>query len=81
MLQLNADGTCRIQQIYTGRYEKVTENGREMLKVYRKRIEAEEKQDPLPDVYQITSVKKDELVLQNILAGEPTAFWFFNRVK
>ena len=62
MLQLNADGTCKIQQVFTGKYEKVTEEGRPMLKVYRKRIEAEEDKDPLPDIYQITSVKKDELV-------------------
>ena len=81
MLQLNADGTCRIQQMFTGRYERKTEEGRDMLKVYRKKIEGEEDKDPPPDIYQITSVKKDELVLQIIDAGSPTSFWFFNRVK
>lgn len=81
LLQLNPDGSCRMQQIFTGRYEKVMENGRPMLKVYRKRIESEEDQDPLPDIYQITSVKKDELVLQIIEAGEPSSFWFFKRIK
>jgi hypothetical protein len=81
LLQLNADGTCRIQQVFTGRYEKTTENGRNMLKVYRKKVEGEEDQDPLPDIYQITSLKKDELVLQIIEAGEPSSFWFFKRIK
>ena len=81
MLQLNTDGTCRMQQMFTGRYERITENGRDMLKVYRKRIENEEDKDPLPDIYQITSVKKDELVLQIILAGEPSSFWFFKRIN
>ena len=32
-LQLNADGTCRMQQMFTGRYQQVTEKGREMLKL------------------------------------------------
>ena len=81
LFQFNADGTCRIQQVYKGRYEKVTVDGREMLKVYRKRIEGVEDSDPIPDIYQITSVKKDELVLQVILAGEPTSFWFFKRIN
>lgn len=81
MLQLNADGTCRIQQVYTGRYETITEDGRKMLKVYRKRIEGEEDKDPIPDIYQIISVKKDELVLQINDAGGPGSFWFFKRIK
>jgi hypothetical protein len=78
--QFNADGTCRIQQMFTGRYEKKTENGRDMLYVYRKKVEGEEDKDPLPDIFQITSVKKDELVLQIIMAGEPSSFWFFKRI-
>src|SRR5687768_8346059 len=80
-LQLNADGTCRIQQVFTGRYEKKIENGRDMLYVYRKKIEGEEDKDPIPDIYQITSLKKDELVLQIIDAGGPSSFWFFKRIK
>src|SRR5688572_19267384 len=80
-LQLNADGTCRIQQMFTGRYEKKIENGRDMLYVYRKKIEGEEDKDPIPDIYQITSLKKDELVLQIIDAGGPSSFWFFKRIK
>lgn len=79
-LQLNADGSCRMQQMFMGRYEKVTENGREMLKVYRKKMEGDEG-EPAPDIYQITSVKKDELVLQIIIAGEPSSFWFFKRTN
>jgi len=81
LFQFNANGTCRIQQIYTGRYEKKSENGRPMLYVYRKRIEQAEDEEPPPDIYQITSVKKDELVLQSILLGDPTSFWFFKRIK
>ena len=81
MLQLNADGTCRIQQVFTGRYEKKIEDGRDMLYVYRKKIEGEEDKDPIPDIYQITSQKKDELVLQIIDAAGPSSFWFFKRIK
>jgi hypothetical protein len=81
MFQFNADGTCRIQQMFTGRYEKKTENGRPMLYVYRKRVEKEEDKDPPPDIFQITSLKKDELVLQIIEAGDPSSFWFFKRIN
>ena len=81
MLQLNGDGSCRIQQMFTGRYEKKTENGRDMLYVYRKKVEGEEDKDPLPDIYQITSLKIDELALQIMEAGEPSSFWFFKRLK
>ena len=80
-LQLNADGTCRIQQVFKGRYEKKIEEGREMLYVYRKKIEGEEDQDPQPDKYQITSLKKDELVLQIIAGDYPASFWFFKRIN
>jgi hypothetical protein len=79
-LQLNADGSCRIQQVHTGRYETIKEKGDDMLKVYRKRIEAEEDTDPLPDIYRIVSVKKEELVLQVIDGGMPSSFWFFKRI-
>ncbi len=78
--QFNADGTCRIQQMFTGRYERKTESGSDKLYVYRKRIEGEEDKDPIPDVYLVTSLKKDELVLQILLAGEPGSFWFFKRI-
>lgn len=80
-LQLNADGTCRIQQVFTGRYEKKIVDGRDMLYVYRKKVEGEEDKDPIPDIYQVTSLKKDELVLQIIDAGGPSSFWFFKRIK
>lgn len=81
MLQLNADGSCRIQQVFTGRYEKKVEDGRDMLYVYRKKVEGEEDKDPIPDIFQITSLKKDELVLQIIDAAGPSSFWFFKRIK
>ena len=79
--QFNADGTCKIQQMFTGRYEKKKENGKDMLYVYRKKIEGEEDKDPPPDVYQITSLKKDELVLQIIDGGMYSSFWFFKRIS
>lgn len=81
ILQLNADGTCKLQQVFSGRYEIKTENGRKMLRVYRKKVEGEEDKDPLPDVYEIKSVKKDELILLVIDAMGPTSFWIFKRVK
>ena len=74
--QFNADGSCRIQGSLTGRYERKTENGLDKLYVYRKRIEGVEDKDPLPDEYLVTSLKKDELVLQ--LKSE--IFWFFKRL-
>ena len=81
MLQLNADGSCKIQQVFTGRYEKKIENGKEMLYVYRKRIEQEEDKDPPPDIFQIISLKKDELVLLIIDAAGSSAFWYFKRIN
>ena len=74
--QFNGDGSCRIQGSLTGRYERKTENGLDKLYVYRKRIEGVEDKDPLPDEYLVTSLKKDELVLQ--LKAE--IFWFFKRI-
>jgi hypothetical protein len=65
MFQFNADGSCRFyQQAFKGRYERVTENGRDMLKILRDRMQGDE-QEPLPDIYQVTSIKKDELVFTN----------------
>jgi hypothetical protein len=81
IFQFNADGSCRIQQIFTGRYEKKVEDGRDMLYVYRKKVEGEEDEDPPPDIYQITSLKKDELVLQMLIIGDPSSFWFFKRIN
>jgi hypothetical protein len=67
--------------MFTGRYEKKTENGRDMLYVYRKKVEGEEDKDPPPDIFQITSVRKDELVLQIIMSGKPSSFWLFKRIS
>lgn len=75
--QFNADGSCRIQTMLTGRYERKTENGLDKLYVYRKKIEGEEENDPPPDVYLITSLNKDELVLRFFKAE---IFWFFKRI-
>ncbi|MFN2440032.1 MAG: hypothetical protein ABR503_12590 [Chitinophagaceae bacterium] len=77
-MQLNADGTCRLMDIFTGRYETKTENGRKILRVFRKKVEGEEDKDPPPDVYVIKSLTKDELVLYISLS---TNFWIFKREK
>ena len=77
--RFNADGTCRIQESFTGRYEVKTEAGKKMLYVYRNRVVGEEDKDPVPDVYRIISMNKTELVLlENI--GDLT-FWVFERAK
>ncbi|HVE61023.1 MAG TPA: hypothetical protein VNA26_04345 [Chitinophagaceae bacterium] len=77
-MQLNADGTCRLMDLFTGRYETKTENGKKILRVFRKKVEGEEDKDPPPDVYVIKSLTKDELVLYISLS---TNFWIFKREK
>ena len=81
VLQLNSDGSCKLQQVFTGRYEVTTENGKQILRVYRKKVEGEEDKDPLPDVYIIKSVGKEEMVLLVVDGGESTTFWIFKRIK
>lgn len=75
--RFNADGTCKIQESFPGRYEVKTEGGKQMLYVYRKRVVGEEDQDPVPDVYRVVSMGKTEMVLlENV--GDLT-FWVFER--
>jgi hypothetical protein len=75
--RFSADGSCRIQESFTGRYEVKSEGGKKMLYVYRNRVVGEEDKDPVPDVYRIISMNKTELVLlENI--GDLT-FWVFER--
>ena len=73
----NADGSCQILNMYKGRYEIKTENSRKLLKVYRNRIPEEEEKDPPPDVYEITSMSNNELVLLEDLGNH--TFWVFKR--
>jgi hypothetical protein len=40
--QFNSDGTCRMQNMFTGNYTIKTENGNKVLAVQGKRIESEE---------------------------------------
>lgn len=77
VFRFNTDGSCLIQQVYKGRYEVKTESDKKMLYVYRNRIVNEEEKDPPPDVYRITSMSKNELVLLETL-GDLT-FWIFER--
>lgn len=75
--RFNADGSCQIQDFYKGRYQEKTENGNKMLYVYRNRIVGEEDKDPVPDVYRITSMTKNQIVLLE-QQGDLT-FWVFER--
>lgn len=79
VLQLKADGSCRLQQTYDGRYEVKTEKGKQMLYVYRKKLEGHETKDPVPDIYEIKSVKGDELILMPLVAGFASDFWIFKK--
>lgn len=75
--RFNADGSCRIQETFKGRYEVKTEGGNKMLYVYRNRVVGEEDEDPPPDVYRIISESKNQLVL---LENEgKLVFWVFER--
>ncbi|HKP32887.1 MAG TPA: lipocalin family protein [Chitinophagaceae bacterium] len=75
--RFNADGSCKIQESFAGRYEVKTEGGKKMLYVYRKRVVGEEDQDPVPDVYRIISMDKKELVLLESIGN--LTFWIFER--
>lgn len=77
--RFNSDGSCKIQEFYNGRYEEKTENGNKMLYVFRNRVVGEEDKDPVPDVYRIISMNKNELVL---LEREGNlVFWIFERAN
>ena len=78
--QFNADGTCRIMNMFNGRYKVQKEGTKNMLYVYREKVVGEETEDPLPDIFEIISVSKTELILLVMMAGESTTFWIFERV-
>jgi len=75
--RFKADGTCEIMDLFKGRYEIKTVNGKKLLSVYRNRVVGEEEKDPLPDVFEITDMSKDELVLLENLGN--LTFWAFKR--
>lgn len=77
--RFNSDGSCKIQEFYKGRYEEKTEKGNKMLYVFRNRVVGEEDKDPLPDVYRIISMSKNQLVLLEDMGN--LAFWVFERVN
>ena len=77
--RFNADGSCKIQESFGGRYEVKTEGGKQVLYVYRNRVVGEEDKDPVPDVYLITSMSKNEMVLLEKI-GDLT-FWVFQRAS
>jgi hypothetical protein len=80
-LQLNADGTCKIQGVFTGTYKVKEEGGKKILEVQRKKVVGEETEDPLPDIYHIKSLTKEEMVLLTTEAGSTVTFWIFKREK
>ena len=75
--RFNADGTCQIMDMFTGRFERKAEKGKDMLYVYRNRVPNEETQDPPPDKFILTSLGKSELVL--LEAMDSYVFWVFSR--
>jgi hypothetical protein len=77
--RFNADGSCQIRESFKGHYEVKTKGGNKILSVYRNRVQAEEDQDPPPDVYRIISLSENELVLLE-QEGNFT-FWVFERSK
>jgi hypothetical protein len=80
-LQFNANGTCRIQNIFNGTYTIKEEAGKKLLTIQRKKIEGEETADPIPDKYYIKSVTREELILLVIDGGSTTTFWIFKRIQ
>ncbi len=77
--RFNPDGSCMIVESYKGHYEVKTAGGNKMLYVYRNRVVGQEKDDPVPDVYRIISMGKDELVLLEDLGN--LTFWVFERIN
>lgn len=80
-LQLNADGTCKIQDVFKGTYKVKEDGGKKILEVQRKKVEGEETEDPIPDIYHIKSLTKDEMILLTTEAGFTVTFWIFKREK
>jgi hypothetical protein len=78
-LVLNADGTCRLQNIFTATYTINTQNGNKILQVQRKRIEGEEDTDPPPDTYHIKYVNNKEMILLLVDGAAENSFWIFKR--
>ena len=78
-LQLNDDATCRIQGMFSGHWKTKNENGYPMLYVYRNKVEGEETTDPPPDIFGIVQMDATDLILQVMMAGEPSSFWLFKR--
>jgi hypothetical protein len=75
--RFNADGSCQIMDMFKGRYERKTEKGKDVLSVYRNRIPQEEEKDPPPDVYIISSIAKDKMILLETMGNH--VFWEFSR--
>ncbi len=81
ILQFNADGTCRIQNMFNGTYKIKDGGGKKVLVVQRKRVVGEETEDPMPDIYHIKSVTREELILLVVDGGMTTTFWIFKKMK
>ncbi|MDQ6609620.1 MAG: hypothetical protein M3Y85_07350 [Bacteroidota bacterium] len=64
-------------ELFKDHYERKTENEKDLLRVFRNRVPNEEKTDPPPDVYVITSLNKDEMVLLETIGNN--TFWSFKK--
>ena len=78
--QFRPDGSCVIQGFLKGRYELKKENGKDLLIVYREKIEGEETEDPKPEKFRILSVNREELVLLMQESYNENTIWIFKRV-
>jgi hypothetical protein len=75
--RFNADKSCRIMDMFKGHYEIEEKNGKKLLNVYRDKVAGEEESDPPPDIYLVTSMSNDEMVLLETLGNH--TFWVFKR--
>jgi len=73
------DGSCVIMNTFKGRYEVKKENGVDKLYVYRERVKGEETEDPVPEIFRIISISKDELILLILEVHDESSIWIFKR--
>jgi hypothetical protein len=77
---LNEDGSCRLQNIFTGKYSVTGSGGKRILSIQRNRVVGEEDTDPPPDKYEIISQDATEMILLVVEGANENSFWIFRRV-
>jgi hypothetical protein len=75
----NADGSCKKQETIQGRYEVKFEEDKRMLYVYPEPLVDRDGRTYVTDVYRITSMTVNEIVLLETIGN--LNFWVFQRVK